>query len=404
MAGRRRSCSSTPAAGCRAAATLDEKVSRAGRGAPCATPTSCCSSSTPTVGVTEDDDAVADLAAPGRARRCCSSPTRSTTTGARHDMLGVPVARPRRAVPGRARCTAGGTGDLLDERRRRCFPPSSPRSDDATSVEDADDEVAGSSPWRIVGRPNVGKSTLFNRLVGDDRSVVHDMPGTTRDAIDTVVETDDGPIRFVDTAGMRRKAQDRRRHRVLLARPRAAGGRRRRRRAARDRRHRRRHRTRTSASPSASTPPAARSSCCSTSGSCSTTEQRLDVARQVERQAPLPRRRAGAEDLGAHRQGRAQAAARARRRDRATTTAACRPARSTRSIADAQSAQPAPGGARVLYATAGRGRSADVHAVRQPRAAAHLPALPRAQAPRGVRPRQHADQAPGAAPVVMDSR
>ena len=59
----------------------------------------------------------------------------------------------------------------------------------------------------IVGRPNVGKSTLFNRLVGEERSVVHDMPGTTRDAIDTVVETEDGPLRFVDTAGLRRKSQ-----------------------------------------------------------------------------------------------------------------------------------------------------------------------------------------------------
>ena len=59
----------------------------------------------------------------------------------------------------------------------------------------------------IVGRPNVGKSTLFNRLVGEERSVVHDMPGTTRDAIDTVVELEDGPLRFVDTAGLRRKSQ-----------------------------------------------------------------------------------------------------------------------------------------------------------------------------------------------------
>ncbi len=59
----------------------------------------------------------------------------------------------------------------------------------------------------ILGRPNVGKSTLFNRLVGEDRSVVHDMPGTTRDAVDTLVETDDGPIVFIDTAGMRRKSR-----------------------------------------------------------------------------------------------------------------------------------------------------------------------------------------------------
>jgi GTPase len=59
----------------------------------------------------------------------------------------------------------------------------------------------------IVGRPNVGKSTLFNRMIGDDRSVVHDMPGTTRDAVDTIVDTDDGPLRFIDTAGMRRRSK-----------------------------------------------------------------------------------------------------------------------------------------------------------------------------------------------------
>jgi GTP-binding protein len=59
----------------------------------------------------------------------------------------------------------------------------------------------------IVGRPNVGKSTLFNRLVGEERAVVHDAPGTTRDTIDTVVETEDGWLRFVDTAGMRRKSR-----------------------------------------------------------------------------------------------------------------------------------------------------------------------------------------------------
>src|SRR5437879_2490279 len=60
---------------------------------------------------------------------------------------------------------------------------------------------------RAVGAANVGKSTLFNRLVGDERSIVHDLPGTTRDTIDTVLETEEGPLRLVDTAGMRRKAR-----------------------------------------------------------------------------------------------------------------------------------------------------------------------------------------------------
>ncbi|MEY2431264.1 MAG: GTPase [Acidimicrobiaceae bacterium] len=103
-----------------------------------------------------------------------------------------------------------GTGDLLD-RVVALLPEGQPF--DALSDLDDDDEdpVADKGPRvfavSIVGRPNVGKSTLFNRLIGDERAVVHDMPGTTRDAIDTVVETDEGPIRFVDTAGMRRRSR-----------------------------------------------------------------------------------------------------------------------------------------------------------------------------------------------------
>ncbi len=53
----------------------------------------------------------------------------------------------------------------------------------------------------------MGKSTLFNKLLGEERAIVHDMPGTTRDAIDTVVETPDGPVRFIDTAGLRRPSK-----------------------------------------------------------------------------------------------------------------------------------------------------------------------------------------------------
>ncbi|MEZ5341625.1 MAG: GTP-binding protein [Acidimicrobiales bacterium] len=70
-----------------------------------------------------------------------------------------------------------------------------------------DDEAERIFSIALVGRPNVGKSTLFNRLIGEDRSIVHDMPGTTRDTVDTVVATEHGPIRFLDTAGMRRRAR-----------------------------------------------------------------------------------------------------------------------------------------------------------------------------------------------------
>jgi len=92
-----------------------------------------------------------------------------------------------------------GTGDLLDAVIEQL-----PESDDDFDNPAEDARMFSVS---LVGRPNVGKSTLFNRLIGEERAVVHDMPGTTRDAIDTVVETDSGPIRFVDTAGMRRKSR-----------------------------------------------------------------------------------------------------------------------------------------------------------------------------------------------------
>jgi len=59
----------------------------------------------------------------------------------------------------------------------------------------------------IVGRPNVGKSTLLNRLAGEERSIVSAEPGTTRDSVDTVVEHSGGMYRFLDTAGIRRKGK-----------------------------------------------------------------------------------------------------------------------------------------------------------------------------------------------------
>ncbi|PLS76428.1 MAG: ribosome biogenesis GTPase Der [Actinobacteria bacterium] len=102
-----------------------------------------------------------------------------------------------------------GTGDLLDE-VVRLLPDEQPDDPGSQVLEEATsdhDRAKGAPAVAIVGRPNVGKSTLFNRLVGDERSVVHDMPGTTRDAIDTLIETDEGPLLLVDTAGMRRKSR-----------------------------------------------------------------------------------------------------------------------------------------------------------------------------------------------------
>ncbi len=95
------------------------------------------------------------------------------------------------------------SGDFLDALVAVLPPPV--ESDTAAPAEG--DEAEKIFSIAIVGRPNVGKSTLFNRLVGEERAVVHDLPGTTRDSIDTVVETGDGPLRFVDTAGMRRRSR-----------------------------------------------------------------------------------------------------------------------------------------------------------------------------------------------------
>jgi GTPase len=120
--------------------------------------------------------------------------------------LGDPV--PISALHGR-RC-----GDLLDHVVARLPAIEGAVVDDTDDTFESqygDDSAVELLPdvpaVAIVGRPNVGKSTLFNRLIGDDRAVVHDMPGTTRDAIDTVVNTVNGMIKFVDTAGMRRKAR-----------------------------------------------------------------------------------------------------------------------------------------------------------------------------------------------------
>jgi GTP-binding protein len=99
-----------------------------------------------------------------------------------------------------------GSGEVLD-RLVELLPEPAP-AEEVLDEDDVDDEPEERIfSVALVGRPNVGKSTLFNRLIGEERAVVHDMPGTTRDTVDTIVETSEGPIRFVDTAGMRRKAK-----------------------------------------------------------------------------------------------------------------------------------------------------------------------------------------------------
>jgi GTPase len=90
-----------------------------------------------------------------------------------------------------------GTGDLLDEVVRR-LPGGSERPVGEEAIKVA-----------ILGRPNVGKSSLLNALLGQERVIVSEVPGTTRDAIDTVLERDDTTFVLVDTAGLRRKRRQR---------------------------------------------------------------------------------------------------------------------------------------------------------------------------------------------------
>jgi GTP-binding protein len=111
--------------------------------------------------------------------------------------LGVGDPWPVSALHGR------GTGDLLDALVDVLPGGAEEPVEEPEDIDPANRQFAVA----IVGRPNVGKSTLFNRLIGDERAVVHDLPGTTRDTIDTVVDTPSGPVRFIDTAGMRRKAR-----------------------------------------------------------------------------------------------------------------------------------------------------------------------------------------------------
>ena len=87
-----------------------------------------------------------------------------------------------------------GTGDLLDA-LVESFP--------AQETQEEDDSIK----IAIVGKPNAGKSSLLNRLVGQERAIVSPIPGTTRDATDTIIEFNDLPITLIDTAGIRKRGK-----------------------------------------------------------------------------------------------------------------------------------------------------------------------------------------------------
>jgi GTPase len=100
--------------------------------------------------------------------------------------LGLGEPMPISALHGR------GSGELLD------------RVMELLPIEDTQVLLEDEARFCLVGRPNVGKSSLFNRLVAEERAIVHESPGTTRDSVDQVVMVGDRRIRFVDTAGLRR--------------------------------------------------------------------------------------------------------------------------------------------------------------------------------------------------------
>ncbi len=108
-----------------------------------------------------------------------------------HALWSLGLGEPRMVSAAHGR----GTGDLLDDVLE--VLPETPR--------EGSGGTGGPRRVALVGKPNVGKSSLLNKLAGDERSVVHDIAGTTVDPVDSIVELGGKPWRFVDTAGLRKR-------------------------------------------------------------------------------------------------------------------------------------------------------------------------------------------------------
>ncbi len=175
------------------------------------------------VGLTPADQEAAEVLRTARApvlvaANKADNPKREIEAAEFH-VLGWPETHPISAVHGR------GVADLLDvivwslppeshtELERKRVDAEIDEGMPATAADDAPDAAAfafdDDRPARlaIIGRPNVGKSSLLNALLGEQRAIVSDIPGTTRDAIDTSVEWAGRTVRLVDTAGIRRRGK-----------------------------------------------------------------------------------------------------------------------------------------------------------------------------------------------------